>query len=65
MRDKHSLQGIYRCPVCGHRDSVEIDVQGVTHRISCSYCDTQLDVTVRSPSTDLLSARLAENPLPS
>jgi hypothetical protein len=49
--------------VCGHRDSAEIDARGSSHRISCSYCETQLDVTIRSPGTVLLSAQLAENPM--
>jgi len=66
MRDTdQALQGMYRCPVCGHRDSAVIDARGTTHRISCSYCDTQLDVTVRNPGTVLLSAQLAENPMQS
>jgi transcription elongation factor Elf1 len=38
---------MYRCPVCGHTDEIDLDA-GTPAPISCSHCEAQLEVVVRS-----------------
>ena len=57
------LYGTYRCPVCGHRDAVELDPAESSRVVSCSYCDTPLEVSVRGPDSVRFSVQVAEEPL--
>src|SRR3989337_2974909 len=41
------LYGTYRCPVCGHRDAVELEADESSRVLACSYCNTSLEVTAR------------------
>jgi len=52
---------VFRCPVCGHRDEVELaELSGA--RIECPHCETTLNVEV-GPATSLdASARVADPP---
>lgn len=50
----------YRCPVCGHGDSVELDGQAEGRRIVCSYCAAQLEVSGKAPRAGRLTVRLAD-----
>ena len=58
-----ALNGIYRCPICGHRDSAEVSAHGSSLRIACSYCENELEVSARNPAAVLLSAQVADQPL--
>lgn len=56
----HVVTGTYRCPVCGHRDTVELDRDNAT--ITCSYCETPLEVTMRDRESVRLSVQVAGEP---
>ena len=59
-----ALHGTYRCPVCGHRDSIEVIPDAPAKRTKCSYCGAALDVTARSAETVNLDVKVAEEPVP-
>lgn len=44
----------YRCPVCGHSDSVDL-VAGAPQTVSCSHCQTRLELRVNAESSDRVS----------
>lgn len=50
----------YRCPVCGHTDEVEI-ATGQAARISCSHCDTLLDVRLTRERAESVKVQVAED----
>jgi len=58
-----ALYGTYRCPVCGHRDSVEVTPRAPARRISCSYCGVLLDVAAKSEDAVNLDVQLGEEPV--
>lgn len=54
--DRHS----YRCPVCGHRDDVELpELSGAL--VDCSHCDTTLQVEAGPAESIDASARVADS----
>jgi transcription elongation factor Elf1 len=57
---KEMRSGTFRCPVCGHSDSTDLVEGEESLMISCSYCDTLLEVTVRGPDSIRLQAQVAE-----
>jgi len=57
------LYGTYRCPVCGHRDAAELDQDKPSTVLSCSYCDTPLEVSARGPDSVRFSVQVAEEPM--
>lgn len=61
MADAEEMRtGTFRCPVCGHRDSIEMAVDKESLLIPCSYCDTLLEVTARGPDSIRFQAQVAE-----
>ena len=52
--------GTYRCPVCGHRDEVSLDAEGGSRILTCTYCDTALEVSARGPDSVRFSVQVAE-----
>jgi DNA-directed RNA polymerase subunit RPC12/RpoP len=52
--------GTYRCPVCGHRDAAEIEVNASHHVVDCTYCDTPLEVSPRGRDSVRFSVQVAE-----
>jgi transcription elongation factor Elf1 len=57
-----ALLGTYRCPVCGHRDTVEVAAETAA-RVTCSYCTSVLEVRARGTDNVSLTARLAGTPV--
>lgn len=57
------LYGTYRCPVCGHRDAVELDPEQAACVLECTYCSTPLEVTARGPDSVRFSVQVAEEPM--
>jgi transcription elongation factor Elf1 len=55
-----TMHGTYRCPVCGHRDSIEVVPGEPAKRIACSYCGVSLDVSARSAGAVNLDVKVAE-----
>lgn len=53
------LVGTYRCPVCGHRDVAELGMDEPATVISCSYCDTPLEVSSRGADSVRFSVQVA------
>lgn len=51
---------MYRCPVCGHRDTAELPPARNTAVIQCSYCKTLLEVTSRGSDSMRFSVQVAE-----
>ena len=50
----------FRCPVCGHRDEVELpELSGVT--IDCPHCDTTLNVEAGTAEQIDATARVADS----
>jgi len=47
----------YHCPVCSHQDRVT--VTGPVARISCSHCDTFLEVRFSAALSETASVRVA------
>jgi len=60
-RGGHSDWHVFRCPVCGHRDEVELPAS-TGARIECPHCDTTLNVEVGPASSLDASARVADPP---
>lgn len=58
------LYGTYRCPVCGHRDAVELGSDEGSRVLACSYCNTPLEVTARGPDSVRFSVQVAEERMP-
>lgn len=56
-----TIVGTYRCPVCGHRDAVELTGQNCAI-ITCSYCETSLEVAARGPDSVRFSVQVANEP---
>ena len=56
-----AVSGTYRCPVCGHRDVAELEPDQTT-TISCSYCDTSLEVTSRGADSVRFAVQVASEP---
>lgn len=54
--------GTYRCPVCGHRDGVELNGDELSRVIVCSYCETPLEVSSRGLDSVRFSVQVAEEP---
>ncbi|MEX0907492.1 MAG: hypothetical protein WD054_04100 [Gemmatimonadota bacterium] len=57
------LYGTYRCPVCGHRDSAELETERSSRVVACSYCNTPLEVSARGADSVRFSVQVAEEPL--
>jgi len=57
------VYGTYRCPVCGHRDAVELEAEEGSRVLACSYCNTPLEVTARGPDSVRFSVQVAEEPM--
>jgi transcription elongation factor Elf1 len=55
--------GTYRCPVCGHGDTIEIADGAPAGRIECSYCGAPLEVSGRDRAAGRLIVRLADAPI--
>jgi transcription elongation factor Elf1 len=53
------IYGTYRCPVCGHRDAVELRPQEEYRVIECSYCNTSLEVWSRGADSVRFSVQVA------
>lgn len=51
----------YRCPVCGHRDEVELG-ELASVRIDCPHCETTLHVEVEHASSIDARAQVADPP---
>lgn len=56
--------GTYRCPVCGHRDSTELEQRRPSRVVECSYCDTTLEVSTRGPESVRFTVQVAEEATP-
>ncbi|MEN8374698.1 MAG: hypothetical protein ABFS34_04560 [Gemmatimonadota bacterium] len=56
------LIGTYRCPVCGHRDVTELEMAQRRAVISCSYCDTPLEVSSRGSDSVRFAVQVAGQP---
>jgi len=54
--------GTYRCPVCGHRDATELDIDQPYRVLECSYCDTPLEVTARGRESVRFAVQVAQEP---
>lgn len=54
--------GTYRCPVCGHRDTAEMEDGEERVVITCSYCNTPLEVSSRGPDSLRFSVQVSEQP---
>lgn len=65
MAEEKDLRfGTYRCPVCGHKDGMEIDVSKAPVAIECSYCNTPLELSSRGEDSVRFSVVVAEQPAP-
>ncbi|HUG39052.1 MAG TPA: hypothetical protein VMM12_01125 [Longimicrobiales bacterium] len=61
MADAQQVRsGTYRCPVCGHRDVAELTAGQESVVISCSYCNTPLEVASRGPDSIRFSVQVSE-----
>ncbi|MFO7260133.1 MAG: hypothetical protein DIU52_003190 [bacterium] len=61
MPEQEDVQyGTYRCPVCSHRDGAEIRRGDAVGLIRCSYCDTSLELTLRSRDPVRFAVQVAE-----
>lgn len=54
--------GTYRCPVCGHRDVAELSGGETSTVVTCSYCDTPLEVKSRGADSVRFSVQVAGQP---
>jgi transcription elongation factor Elf1 len=54
--------GTYRCPVCGHRDTADLPAGQDSMVITCSYCNTPLEVSSRGPDSLRFSVQVSEQP---
>jgi transcription elongation factor Elf1 len=59
---KETRSGTYRCPVCGHRDAAELEVDKESIVIPCSYCNTSLEVSSRGADSIRFSVQVSEQP---
>jgi LSD1 subclass zinc finger protein len=57
------LYGTYRCPVCGHRDAAELEIDETSRVLDCSYCSTPLEVMARGADSVRFSVKVAEEPM--
>ena len=61
MADQKEMRsGTYRCPVCGHSDSVEMTVEKESLVTPCSNCDTLLEVAFRGEDSIRFRVQVAE-----
>jgi transcription elongation factor Elf1 len=58
--ERDQLYGTYRCPVCGHRDAIELSVEESSRVLECSYCDTALEVSARGRDSVRFAVQVAE-----
>jgi transcription elongation factor Elf1 len=58
--ERDQLYGTYRCPVCGHRDAIELSAEESSRVLDCSYCDTALEVSARGRDSVRLAVQVAE-----
>ena len=49
---------IYRCPVCGHTDEVELTGDPAS-TVPCSHCGTALEVALRAPDKASVAVKVA------
>jgi transcription elongation factor Elf1 len=49
---------MYRCPVCGHADEVDLDA-GEPAPVSCSHCEADLEVVARSAEEAAAAVKVA------
>jgi DNA-directed RNA polymerase subunit RPC12/RpoP len=56
--------GMYRCPVCGHRDSAEVERELESVSVVCTYCGTPLEVSPRGPDSPRFQVQVAQAPAP-
>jgi transcription elongation factor Elf1 len=54
--------GMYRCPVCGHYDRAHLGPEQPVQLITCSYCETPLEVEYRGRDSVRYSVQVAEAP---
>lgn len=59
---KETRSGTYRCPVCGHRDSAELEKGQESAVIPCSYCNTPLEVSSRGEDSIRFRVQVSEQP---
>jgi transcription elongation factor Elf1 len=57
--ERDLLYGTYRCPVCGHRDAIELSARETSRVLDCSYCDTALEVSARGRDSVRLAVQVA------
>jgi transcription elongation factor Elf1 len=58
--ERDQLYGTYRCPVCGHRDALELDASEPSCVLECSYCDTALEVSARGRDSVRFTVQVAD-----
>lgn len=59
---KETRSGTYRCPVCGHRDTADLEVDQDSVVIPCSYCNTPLEISSRGADSIRFSVKVSEQP---
>lgn len=59
---KETRSGTYRCPVCGHRDTADLEEGKESMVIPCSYCNTSLEVSSRGADSIRFSVQVSEQP---
>jgi transcription elongation factor Elf1 len=60
IQTDQDVHGTYRCPVCGHRDTVGIRAGGPARTVTCSYCETLLEVSARNSDMMHFAAQIAD-----
>lgn len=60
---KETRSGTYRCPVCGHRDSAELEEGQESKVIACTYCNTSLEVSSRGADSIRFGVQVSEQPV--
>lgn len=60
---EHVRNGTYRCPVCGHRDTADLPADRARVVISCSYCNTPLELSSRGPDSLRFRVQVSEAPV--
>ncbi len=55
------LHGMYRCPVCGHRDGTDVSAGQPARQIVCSNCSSPLQVSARDARAVFLSVQLSDD----
>lgn len=61
-RAEQVRSGTYRCPVCGHRDTADLQPGQESMVLPCSYCNTPLEVASRGPESLRFSVQVSEQP---